>query len=459
VNYQLRDYQERLTCETIDLINQGVGKILIQLATRGGKSGIIAKLTEYFRDDKRTVWFFAHTGILIDQMSQEYESHGIKHGIIDPSSPQINYRVQVISKDSLLSRHKRGKLTNLTTPDLIIIDEAHGALAGTYTEILAIYPKAIIVGLTGTPIRLDRKGMGRIFDRLLEGPPIPDLQSREILCPIDTYGVDLFNDNGVHTTGGDYNTAEVMEQVDKPFVISEIVRHWELLAKGKKTLTFCASIAHAEDVAARFTASGYPSVAISSNDGKEGIKAKLRDFYAGKYINLCSVSLFIMGFTVKDCECIIQARPTMSLMVYLQSLGRGMMFLQGKTLVNLDCVNNWTRHGFPDEERQWSLEDAPKRKRKEVDQATLKRCPACLHVVKIQAKVCPYCTYLWSVSVTRTPEEKEGAMVKIQRGKDLTRAIALGANTLKEAVRIAQDMGQAPSQGWFVWTKILKKSS
>lgn len=456
MKYALRDYQVRLTSETLEQIRAGVKRILIQLPTRGGKSGIIAAITEEFRS--RFVWFFAHTAILIDQMSQEYTDHGINHGIIRPDAPQLNYRCQVISKDSLLSRHKSGRLATLSRPDVIIIDEAHLALADTYQQIIDLYPEAVIIGLTATPIRLDRKGLGRIFQVMLKGPSIQALQARKILCPVDTYAVDLFDETGVHTTGGDYNTAEVMAKVDKPFVLAEIVKHWEDRAKGKKTLTFCASIQHARDMAEQFNQAGYPSVAIDSKDGKEVIRQKLRDYYAGKYINLCSVNLFLMGLTVRDCECIIQARPTQSLMIYLQALGRGMMYLLGKVLINLDCVNNWTRHGLPEDDREWSLADPPKRKTKEVDKATLKRCPACLHPVKVQVKSCPHCGFVWSVTASRTPQEKDGKLVKIQKKKDLTMAIAERAKTLKEAVAIAQELGEQASQGWFVWTKILKKS-
>lgn len=456
MKYPPRDYQIDMAQKTIGLIEKGVQRILIQLPTRGGKSGIIALLTEHYAG--RAVWFFAHTGILIDQMSQEYTDHGIRHGIIRPDAPQLNYRVQVISKDSLLARHRRGQLGSMSRPEVIIIDETHLALAETYQQILAIYPDAVIVGLTATPIRLDRKGLGRIFQEMITGPTIQELQAREILCPIDTYAVDLFDSTGVHSTGGDFNAAEVLEKVDKPFIIKEIVKNWEKLALGRKTLAFCASIQHARDMAEQFNLAGYPAVAIDSKDGRDVIKKKLADFYAGVYKVLCSVNLFLMGLTVKDCDCIIQGRPTESLMIYMQSVGRGMMFLQGKTLINLDCVNNYSRHGLPEDDREWSLEDTPKRKKKEVDQATLKVCPSCLRPVKVQVRTCPHCDFVWTVTASRTPEEKDGQMVKIQKGRDLTRAIAEGAANLRQAMHIAKEMGQTPSQGWFVWTKILKKS-
>jgi superfamily II DNA or RNA helicase len=302
-----------------------------------------------------------------------------------------------------------------TGPKVIFIDETHLVKGSVYMEILKQFPDVILIGLTATPIRLDGKGFEDLYQHLLVGPSIKELQAKERLCMIDTYATE-FDTTGMHSRAGDYALDDILEKVDKPKVLANIVKHWEEKAKWKKTLTFCASIAHAQHMADEFTNAGYPSVAVSSKDDSQTIKNKVNAYYAGKYINLVSVQLFIMGFTVKDCECIIQTRPTQSLMIYMQTVGRGMVWLPGKTLINLDCVNNIERHGLPEADREWKLSGKPQNKKKDVTE--LKRCTQCLKPTPKMDKFCQWCGFEFitlrvNTGMSRTPEETEGKLIKV----------------------------------------------
>lgn len=455
MNYDPYDYQEKVYSETMELINLFYRSILIQMPTRSGKSAVASMLIEHFSVwKKEPVYFVGHTKILIDQMSEELRDHGIKHGIIAPWAPQLKYRVQVISKDTLFNRFKNMKATGWKEPMIIIVDECHLSMSARYKEILDSYPQSIIIGLTATPVRLDGKGLDAIFQKIVIGPTIKELQAKERLCNIDSFAVE-FDDTGMRTSRGDYNKSDVIERVDKPAVLKNVVSHWEQLAKGKKTLTFCASIQHAQDMADSFSEAGYPSVAVSSKDGKAEIKRKLAAYYSGEYINLVSIELFIMGFTVKDCECIIQARPTKSLMIYMQTVGRGMVWLPGKILINIDAVNNWKRHGLPQDDREWFLEGIKKRPK---DVTTLKMCPSCLRPVRITARVCEHCGYQWTETAdagNRIPEEKDGKLVQIGQN-DLVLEIARNAIYLRDAIRIAKKHGKDHREAYTIWTEKLK---
>lgn len=446
------DFQQKVYDDVMCEIEKGERSIIAQLPTRAGKSIIATLLIEYFSGIQRQpVYFVGHKTILISQMSADLTEHGIKHGIIAPWAPQLKYRTQVISKDTLFNRYKKMKSTGWKAPKLIIVDECHMAMGATYKEILDSYPESIIVGLTATPIRLDQKPLKSIFSSMVIGPSIKELQAKKRLCQIESFIVD-FDDSGLKANSrGDYKRSDVLEKVDKPAIIKDVVRWWEQLAKGKKTLTFCASIKHAEDIAEEFDLRGYPSVAVSSNDGKIGIKKKLDAYYSGKYINLVSVDLFTMGFTVKECDCILQCRPTESLMIYMQSLGRGMIWLEGKVLTNIDCVNNWTRHGRPEDDREWTLEGVNK-KDKEI--AKLKKCPQCFHPVPVSSRICPDCDYLWTETATagcRIPEERSGRMIRLDENNLLV-DIARNAKTFDDAVKIAGDFDTAMD----IWVRKLK---
>ena len=459
MKYEPRDYQLEGYHEIMRRINAGYKSILYVLPTRGGKSGVISQLIEYF-SKTRPIYYMCHTKILLDQMSDELGEHEIKHGIISPDHPEIQYRTQVISKDTLRNRMDRMKNT-WKKPAVIIIDEAHLAAAKTFQDIITNYPDTIIIGFTGSPCRLDGKSLGDIFETMIEGPDIPELQRRQILCPIETF-VAEFDDSGMRKTAGDYNKKDVDEKVNKSAILKDVFNHWSQFAAGKKTLTFCASVEHAENMAREFSENGVPAVAISSKDHKNVIRQKLDNFYSGKYLNLCSVNLFLMGFHVRDCECIIQARPTMSLMIYLQSLGRGEMFMPGKTLINLDCVNNYARHGLPDESREWTIETVKKIKEK----SKYKRCPECLHPIPVASRLCEYCGAVPIRDSERQviPEELEGKLIKIGDNethekpgrKDTVRLIAKYASNLGDAQEICKRLGYKAGYAFFVWTKILK---
>jgi len=457
VLYKPYNYQQKVYDETMALINNGERSVVVQMATRSGKSIVALLLIEYFSVImKESVYFVGHTNILLTQMSDDLVTNGIQHGIIAPWAPQLKYRVQVISKDTLFNRYKKMKETGWKNPRIIIVDECHISMSARYKEILDSYPDSILIGLSATPIRLDGKGLNAIYKNMVQGPSIKDLQNIKRLCPIDTFAVE-FDDSGLKTSHGDYNRSDVLGRVDKPQILKDIVKHWELLAKNKKTLTFCASIKHAQDMAEEFNAAGYSSVAISSKDGKKEIDRKIAAYYAGEYINLCSVNLFIMGFTVKDCECIIQARPTKSLMIYMQSLGRGMMFIPEKMLINIDAVNNYDRLGMPDDDRTWMLKGKTKTDKGTI---TLKRCPECLRPVNIGVRVCPFCEFVWpETTVDRIPEEKAGQLVNVRdrvEKQDLVLAIGRGAHNLKEAIKIAKQQGLKHTEAYDVWTRILK---
>ncbi len=465
-------YQQKVYEQVMDLIDNGEHSIVVRMCTRSGKSIVALLLIEYFSVMlKESVYFVGHTNILLTQMSDDLTTNGIDHGIIAPWAPQLRYRVQVISKDTMFNRYKKMKESGWKNPRIIIVDECHISMSKRYKEILDSYPDSIIIGLSATPVRLDGKGLDSIYKTMVIGPSIKELQKIKRLCPIDNYAVD-FDTTGIRTTAGDYNKSDVNNRVDKPKVLKDVVKHWKKFAENKKTLTFCTSIQHAEDMAKEFNEAGYPSIAISSKDGRIEIKKKINDYYSGKYINLCSVNLFIMGFTIKDCSCIVQARPTKSLMIYLQSMGRGMQFMQGKTLINLDMCNNYTRLGLPDETRTWDLKGIKGSGAQEPSK--YKRCPQCFRPVKIHNRNCPWCQYEFEFTGSRMPEQKEGTLIKIDSGvkpqiavsgwsnpenQRLIKLIATTAHNVNDARKIAINSGQTAGKGWIIWKKILKKGA
>lgn len=452
------DYQRKAYTDVLSAFDAGHRAVGVALPTRAGKSIVALQLVEHFYAE--SVWFIAHTHILIRQMSEELTANGIRHGIIAPKYPELRLNVQVISKDTLFNRLERMLATGWKPPRLLIVDEAHMSMSPRYMEVLTKLPGCNIVGLSATWIRLDRKPFNPPFTYLVMGPSIKQLQTKGKICDIDTLIVDRFDDEGVSKTGGDYSAHDLEVKLDQRFILKNVVAQWQKYALGKKTLVFCVSIKHATDMAAEFTESGHEARCLSSKDGPEHIKATLADFYAGKFKVLASVELFVMGFTVRDCECICQCRPSQSVMIYMQCLGRGFMTAPGKPhLINLDFVNNFDRHGFPEADRDWTLDTPPP---KDKGESKYKTCPDCQRPVLKTVMECPHCRYIWQKRiVVRELNEVDGQMIRPgdkQAKQQLVLAIARGARTLEQARDIAVRAGAGIADGEEVWRVYLKNA-
>jgi len=469
MNYTLYPYQQQMTTDALSYLDGGGRSLIVQLATRGGKSGIIAALTEEFKARQQYTYFMCHTNILLDQMSAEFDFHEIRHGVVAAGFPQQKYYTQVISKDTLSRRHEKLRALGWPDPDYIIIDEAHRIMGQTYLNLLDVYPKAKVIGFTATPKRLDNRPMGDVFDHIICGPQISELQDMGKLCQIEPFIPTEMDMSNIGMVGGDYKTDDVIRQIEKQKIVGNAVQHYQRHASGRKALTFCSSIAHCEIVAEEFSTAGIPSVAISSSDGREGVKTKLADYYAGNYVNLVSCNLFIEGLTVRDCGCIIDLAPTKSLTRFMQKVGRGMMVADGKPeLIHLDCVGNVRNHGLPQWDRIWTLDSSSG----ELAEPTMiKQCPECYHAVPKTAKVCPWCGHEFKreVLTSRIPEQIEGELISIkdlpwlekkQKRQELVVAIARsGVTTLKEAVAIARSMGYVHTEAYHVWVDHLKHTA
>jgi superfamily II DNA or RNA helicase len=456
------EHQTKAFNDTEKAIADGHKCVMIQMPTRSGKSIVSTMLIEKYREGG--VWFLAHTKILISQASRDLSDSEIKHGILMPGYPQMRYKVQVMSKDTLFCRLDKMIYNGWEFPALAIIDEAHLSMSARYAEIIALLIEngCIVIGLSATPQRLDKKPFSPPFTHIVKGPAIKYLQDIKFTCKIDTFIVDrCMGDGEASISRGEFSAGDLEKLDDKPFILANIVNHWKNLASGKQTLVFCATVKHSQDMANSFCENGIDARSLTSENIDE-IEQTLADYYAGKFLVLCSVNLFVAGFTVKKCACIIQARRTMSLVHYLQSIGRGSMFDGDKILINIDCVNNFFRFWHPDMAREWTL-DAPRKKIKE--ESMFKRCPDCQRPVIKFDTVCPHCSHVFEkrILIRGDIEEVEGQLVKVNYDdkRDMNKlvlAIARGARKIDKAYEIGARMGASRDIVLKVWRDYLKNA-
>jgi len=329
----------------------------------------------------------AHRTELLDQISGTLERAGVDHGFIAAGRPvKLPPMVQVGGVATVANR-----LDQINAPGVIILDEAHHAVAGSWRKILDRYPDAKVLGVTATPQRLDGKGLGDSFDILIRGPEVADLITDGYLTkPVYYAPPNAIISAKWRTTAGDWNKADMEKDVKA--ITGDLVQTWQKYALNVPTIAFCISVNHAELLADAFVKMGIPAATLHGSLSPAVRTERVNALASGSLTVLTTCDLVSEGFDLPAVGCGIMARPTQSLGLWLQQLGRLLRLSPGKTeAIVLDHVGNTRRHGFAEEVREWSL-DGKKRKKKSEDEevVAVATCPQCFAVFP-PAPVCPQC--------------------------------------------------------------------
>lgn len=407
--FTLRPYQNTLIERARANFLVGKRSQLLVLPTGGGKTVCFSYMAGRAVEKNLRVWILAHRVELLDQISRTLTSFGVSHGVIAPGYISDRRRpVQVASVFTLARRLER-----YDPPDLIIVDEAHHAIsASTWGRVITAFPGAKLLGVTATPIRLSGEGLGDLFQTMVQGPTMRELIELGALSPYRLFapaGVDLA---GVHTRMGDFVRGEIEAAMDKPSITGDAVTHYKKLAPGRRAVAFCVSVEHAVHVAEQFRAAGIPAQAIDGAMDRTLRSQVLASFASGEIRVLASCDLVSEGFDVPAIEAAILLRPTQSLGLYLQQVGRALRTHPGKTeAIILDHAGNVKRHGLPDEDRDWSLAGSEKRKGAKKSEVPVKTCGSCFATVHAAATHCS-CGFEFPVK-KREIENVEGELQEI----------------------------------------------
>jgi DNA repair protein RadD len=450
---QLRPYQ-------VDLVDRAsaalakASRVLVQAPTGAGKTALASHMVGGAAKRGRRVIFLVHRVELLRQVSEAFERQGITHGFIAAGMPFNPHHQVYIGSIGTVGR----RLDALPGFDLAVVDECHHSIAKSWADVLASLAPRWTIGLSATPCRLDGRGLGEHFDTIVKGPAVADLIAGGFLSPFRVFAPTTLDLEGIRTVAGDYNRGDVAAAADKPAIIGDAVAHYQALTPGKRAVAFCVSVAHAEHVTAQFQAAGISAAAIDGTMASDARAAALADFEAGRTLVLASVDLVSEGFDLPAIEAAILLRPTKSLSLYLQQVGRVLRPAPGKSeAVILDHVGNTQRHGFPDDPREWSLDGVAKRSRAGSDAMPVRTCPACYRVHR-PAPVCPACGHSYA-GEGRQLEEREGTLSEVVRltpaereaakrvAADARKAEERGA-TLSELIAIGKARGYANAYAW-----------
>lgn len=454
--FELREYQHRMYDEAREALRTHQS-ILIQSPTGSGKTALAAKMLGTAAQKGFPSLFNVHRQELIDQSAETFERVGIPYGIIAPGyKPNPLVPVQICSIPTL--KNRLDKLPFV--PRFMLWDEAHHIAAAGWTATKNHFPGVKHVGLSATPERLDGKGLESHFTHMVMGPTVRWLMDNidpatglSYLCQYRAFAPTMPDLNGVHTKMGDFVKDELLGVMDKNTITGDAIKEYLRLASGKRAVAFCISVEHSQHVAQQFREAGIISWHLDGSTDKRERRQAIQAFKAGDIKVLCNVDLFGEGFDLPALEVSILLRPTKSLGLHLQQIGRCLRQKPEKALI-LDHAGNLRRHGLPDEEREWKLTGRIIKKRNNEDEADIRtrQCPRC-YAMHSPAKQCPECGYLYIVQ-SRYVERIDGELSEI----DLERARAakkwedkretFAANTLEELIAIGVKRGYKHPRGW-----------
>jgi superfamily II DNA or RNA helicase len=363
-------------------------------STGVGKTRIATRIIQGAVQNKKRVWFVVHRRELCKQTSEALWSAKVEHGQIMSGKTRSPSLVQVCTVITAANRIK--KLPEDQRPDIIIFDECHRSISSSYETIVEHCTNAYIIGLTATPQRTDAKGLGHLYSDIVEIESMAWLIAHGFLSKYrliaPTEAPDL---SQVKMKGGDYDETQLAAVMDKPQITGDAIKAYKQFANGKRCMVFCVSIKHSKHTCAEYNNAGIRAEHIDGEHTDAQRDAALQRFRKGETLVLCSVQLAIEGLDIPAVQVVQQLRPTQSIIVYLQAIGRGLRTEEGKKeLIILDQVNNWKRHGLPDDDREWSLEDRPKKKRGKRDEEPdlkVEQCKKCYAVFKKGVRECPNC--------------------------------------------------------------------
>lgn len=393
---QLRPYQVALINDLYRTLNQGHKRVAILAGTGAGKTVISGQICHHAEAAGKRLLFLVHLDVLVGQTYEKMQAFGLHCGFIKAGwAENREAPIQIASIQTMAKRRWWRKWP----ADVVFFDEGHITLFSQVGQsVLKTFPDATHLVMTATPERLGKRQLGDYLDTLVASPSPSELQGMGYLSRMKYYTPDgAVNLDGVKTVQGDYDEAGLKNACDRPELIAKIVREWQRIAPGKRTIAFCVDLEHARHVAEAFRQAGVPADTV---EGGTPIKARRRmyaDLRDEKILVLTSCNVISIGFDEPSVEVGLMLRPTQSSALHFQQVGRVMRISPqtGKQFgLILDQAGNLDRLGFPEDIKEYTLPTQ--------DQTSgsgspppMKPCPACGYRVLSFVVKCPECGHQW----------------------------------------------------------------
>ena len=427
----LRPYQREGVESIHAAFMRGMRQVLYVLPTGGGKTFLFAWMAAQARDHGTPTLILVHRRELLKQASDTLTSLNVPHGLIAPNHPRTQHCIQIASVQTLARRE-------MPPCQFLIIDEAHHTPAGSWKRILNLLDKnTFVLGVTATPCRLSGRGLAKFFQVMIQGPNYSELIEGGFLAPCNTWSPSRFEMHGLRKRGGDWDRGELAELMENAKAVTgDAVEHYTRLCPGVPAVVFCVSVVHAELVAHAFREAGYRASAVSGKTPDKDRDRAIQGLALGETQLLVACDLVSEGLDVPAATCAIGLRPTDSLSLYIQQVGRILRPATGKTAISLDHVGNAIRHGLPTRDRIWSLEKGINKQ--EANPEPARQCPECYFVHDLEP-YCPACGYEYpKPERAESPSNVDGTLELLT--EDEMDQLLEGASTLKQYQALARRM-------------------
>ena len=352
---KLFDYQEDMK-ERIEKALRLHQSVMAQMPTGTGKTYLLTAVIDSFvsNNPMEKVWIVAHRRELVSQIDETVRKF---HSYSASNTSTLLSSVKAMSIQWLMRHYDEIE----EEPGMIVIDEAHHALAKTYKEMWERFPNAMFLGLTATPCRLNGKGFTDLFDVLVQSWSVPEFISKGRLATYDFVSIKsdgvtqrLIDSLQKRGADGDYQNKEMDMLLNKKPSIERLYRSLEEFGKDRKGIVYAINISHAQKITKLYQEHGVKAIAIDSKTPATERQQDIEAFKKGDIQVLVNVDIFSEGFDCPDVEFVQLARPTLSLAKYLQMVGRGLRVAKGKkNCVIIDNVGLYRVFGLPSQVWNW----------------------------------------------------------------------------------------------------------
>lgn len=432
-------------------------RVLGVACTGFGKTVCFADIVRRTVERGHRVCILAHRIEIVRQIGNALTRSGVAFGWVLPGQSTPVARVLVGMVQTVANR-----LATIPEPKLLVVDEAHHATAGSYKKITDAWANAYVLGVTASPARTDGRGLGDVFDALVEGPPMAELIARGRLSPYDYFAPPIrANLAGVRTRGGDYALDELAAAMDQRAVTGDAVRTYAKHLNGRPAIVFCVSVAHAHHVAQQFAEAGWKAESVDGSTDPAVRADRIKAIGDGRLNVLTSCDIISEGTDIPVVAGAVLLRPTQSLIIYLQQVGRVLRPKPDNSrAVILDHVGNCLNHGMPDQPREWSLEGRQKRQ----GPTPVRQCSECFAAFRPAPK-CPCCGHVFETAQKPRAElkQKPGELEKVTEVKrepvkrEELQAMIAKARTLPELQALGRKLEYSPRWAWITWQQRMSR--
>lgn len=414
----------------------------------------MAEIARRTTKNNNRVMFLIHRKEVLDQAVKTFNEQGVNPDLLTAGM------VQTLTR----------RVDKLAVPNVILVDEAHHALAKSYQRILKQFPKAIVLLFTATPHRTGRIQLDQIADDIIVGQSIHELTEKGFLAPFRYFQPpNDFNRNLLkRSSTGDF-TNESMQEAMSTKIFGHIVKQYKRIASGMQAVVYTYSVDSAHKIAAEFNEAGISAREVDGTTPQQLRNLIVDKFRSQKLQILVNVNLFTEGVDLPNVDCVIMARPTASLALYLQFSMRCLNPRPGKTAIIIDHANNFKQFGYPDDDRDWkkAIKSGRQKSKSLLKDPGLSivTCDYCFAVVKaneVKDGKCPICGKpikvheakpVSDVDLIEASKERQKAIREIVKS-DLLKSVANKSvgelHSLRELQAYAKLHSYKPGWAWFM---------